>query len=936
MGGLCRHAVVLGCALLVAQGGLATPAGQYRLVLRPDQVKSSSPQADFSGLVDEQAEAGDPPSGVPTNTWHINSSLNKQYPFSATIDLGAETALATLWVYDLNGSADLLVDVGAPGQWQRAASYGCSQYQAWAAIPLGVRTRYLRLELSGPGAMIGEVVLDAYSAKGWERVLAERAEAAQHEAERTAALARAKAEALKRPVAELAPFGRLSLVDEIDCSAAGTDHEFVDSPAGSSTVATVLGSPCRVLKAVADEGSYVSYRVGRHKLLRPGAAYVLAVDYPEDAPRSMVVVNGGNETSRGFHTGITVGDALHPKYVNNFCESLDVPLSGQWEQWTLLFRLHDRFPDRVGIRGGATRPLLPDDGFCVTVAQFSAPNDPFSAGIAVRRIRLYEVIDPDKLAQPLCLPPADLPHRRLCWREEMADGVIGDGKKAAGGVDNPLDWYRYKAELMRFLGMNTYTKDLLEFGACQAWDPTPYGGNKWVYFNADLAPLWEQIVGLMGSYGFDVLPYYEYAGSKGQEGIGPRRRCKPLGRDDAYSHIKWIESSNADITDPDTFEDFRKMVDLTVVRLKDKARFAGVWIRPRSQMPVSFADATRQRFAVEANGGAAVTRQQLKADKALYARYIDWWELKRRGFFTAVRDYMRTNGVPQATVLFTGCPSEPGEGFGSWDPRFVADKPDAWKPVFALPPDAAPNAKATTVLTPAEVASRDLYLGGLLSPGLNWGGWELNHSRPADDPQHYTGTDGVLLTHAFNRLYTVLSPRTFDAYRAPAGLAIVRHYSLNENMMFDKDDKAKLGYFVADMERAGPYCMMAEAVAMANGDPSLIGYLSGGNFGRGFPLYARDFNANYLALPALPSRRLPDSASSDPAVVVRTIDAGRHGTYVAVVNTGWKASRGVKVRLPGPGAVTALVRGEALPRNADTVSLDLRPCQLVALRVTPP
>ena len=57
---------------------------------------------------------------------------------------------------------------------------------------------------------------------------------------------------------------------------------------------------------------------------------------------------------------------------------------------------------------------------------------------------------------------------------------------------------------------------------------------------------------------------------------------------------------------------------------------------------------------------------------------------------------------------------------------------------------------------------------------------------------------------------------------------------------------------MADVERAGPFCMQAEAVAMANGDPTMIGYLVGNNFERGFPMYVRDFNANFLALPALP------------------------------------------------------------------------------------
>ena len=69
-----------------------------------------------------------------------------------------------------------------------------------------------------------------------------------------------------------------------------------------------------------------------------------------------------------FHTGTTLGDAFHAKYVNNLAESIDVPLSGKWETWSLLFRLHDRFPEKGLVRGPKPRPLEPEDGFDVTVA----------------------------------------------------------------------------------------------------------------------------------------------------------------------------------------------------------------------------------------------------------------------------------------------------------------------------------------------------------------------------------------------------------------------------------------------------------------------------------------------------------------------------------------------------------------------------------------
>ena len=247
-------------------------------------------------------------------------------------------------------------------------------------------------------------------------------------------------------------------------------------------------------------------------------------------------------------------------------------------------------------------------------------------------------------------------------------------------------------------------------------------------------------------------------------------------------------------------------------------------------------------------------------------------------------------------MLYTSESGEPGAGFNSWEGRLVTDDPAFWQPIVNEKQHLNGDKKITPVSID-EVVKNDWYLEGLQSPPLNWGGWEWHHSNPAADPARYKNTDGVLLTHAFNRLYTVASPKTFETFRGPSGLALIRHYTLNENMMFDKADKEKLGYFVADIERAGPYCMMGEAMAMANGDPTEIGYLSGGNFGRGFPEYVRAFNTAFLSLPALPSR-IVTGASSDPEIIVREIVTEGKGTYYALVNTGMKAKTNVTIKLP--------------------------------------
>ncbi len=932
-----RHRTLLTsvlCGVLLFTGATAsaftTPPGQYRLVLRPDMIRSSSPVADFRGLVDEQLDLGDPPAGKPKSGWKIPSNHWRDFPFSATLDLGRKVPLATLWIFDTNNTGDVVVECGKPGAWAEVGVYDCRRYLAWASVPLDVETRWLRLTLRTPGANFAEIALDAYSTRGWKAVREGRAAAARRAAEEAAKLEKARQEALRRPLIELEPYGKLSVVDVIDCGIETPTHGFADAPQGTSRVENILGRACRVSPPRSGSASWFGYRVGQGKLLRPGGAYVLAVEYPEDAPRSMVVVNTGNETARGLHTGRTLGDAFRAKYVDHHCESLDIPLSGRWETWSLLVHLHDRFSERGLVRGAGGRDLVPQDGFDVTIAQFAAEHAPLSRGAAVARIRLLEVIDPTALAQPLRLPPDDLPRRRLFWREEMADGVLGakSNDPTQRGIVDRLDWYRHKADRMRFLGMNTFAKDLLEFGACQHWDSTPHGGDQWVFHDATNEGLWAKIVALMGERDLDVLPYYEYSGSKGYKGLGNERRAKPLTRDDAYTHIQWIESANADITDPDTFEDFRKMLELTVVRLQDKAQFAGVWIRPRSQLPVGFGPRTLERFAktIDPSGGTRVTRDALRADKELYERYLDWWAGKRREFLVRARDWLRESGVRDASVLFTGCPAEPGVGFADWQPRLVTDSLDTWRPILAQRVHAAGNGRQWQALPPADIVRDGLYLRALTAPGKSWGGWEVHHARPADDPQRYRDVDGVFLTHAINRLYTVASPRTFDAFRTRSGLAVVRHYGLNEHMMVDEQGRGMLGYFIADIERAGPYCMLAEAHAVANGDPTWIGYLVGANYGRGFPQYVRDFNAAFLSLPALPSR-VVDEACADRTIVVREIGTARHGTWFAAVHTGLRTRSAVRIELPGRGTLRDAVTGERI-ESSNVIETSFYPCQL--------
>lgn len=909
----------------------ASAEEEHFLKLTPQMLTSSSPLADFSGLIDEQEKL--PPTGKPEKGWKINSQYWKRFPFSATIDLGESKPLNAFWIFDTFGTGEVVIEVFSTesNEWTTITNYGCDKFMAWTRVPIERMSSKVRITLKSPGAGIAEVALSQFTPNEWEKVKKQQEEKNLAAKEREMALQKAREELSARPWIEIPPFGLARLVDEVNCGEENPEHLFTESPSAVSELQIILGRKCRVLKKTADECAFMAFRMGKFKLLTPGKDYVLVVEYPEDNPRAYIVMNGGNETSRGFHTGATTGDALHPKYVNNNCESLRLPLSGKYERWTLYFNLHDRFPELGFIRGAGERKLTADDGFPVIIAQFSERNDPVSRGAAVSRILLYEVKDKSALIQPLKLPPQNLPHRRIFWREEMADGVIDSARENERGVKEPLDWYKFKVNQMQFLGINTFCKDLLEFGACQHWDPTAYGGNNWVFFAERHKNLWGQIVELMSKNKFDLLPYYEYSGSKGYKGLGNQRRCKPLGRNDAYTHISWIESANADITDPDTYEDFKKILDLTVLKFNSKANFAGIWLRPRSQLPISFSDAALTRFAKETNREKIPTRVNLIADKKLYEDYKDWWFGKRQQFITSMRDYLRTNGITNAFALFTTEASEPGPSFPDWDKKIVTDDVPTWQKILSQPQHIIDGRKITPVST-EYVLEQKLYEKALTSAPLPWGNWEPHHASPPADPLRYNNVDGAMLTYGFNRLYTVASSDALDLFRTASGLAIVRHYPLNEDMMFDKNGRPKLGYFIADVERSGPFCMMAEAMAVAKGDPSMIGYLMGGNYGRGFPDYVRNFNANFLALPALPSKLL-QNLCDDSEIVVREITTQSNGVWLAIVNTGWYEKKDVKINLKGYGVAHDAIADEILTSKSNSITLNLYPFQLKTIKI---
>jgi hypothetical protein len=720
-----------------------------------------------------------------------------------------------------------------------------------------------------------------------------------------------------------APFGELPLVDEIVVGSSDADHSFTERPSGASEVQTILGKPTRVIP---NQGGprYFAYKIGEGANLEAGKAYVLAIEFPEDAPRTVYVINRGAETNRGFSTGQALGDAARG-YTNQNLESVDYPLSGESRWWRGFFYLNDRFMGISSDDDGKSRPHTPDDGFWVIIAQpgqwksqnGDARQAPKSAGAALSRIRLFEVSEPASHFTTINYPE-DLPRRHLFWREEMADAVVHVDENNTLGVDPTTKWYRYKAEQMRFLGMNTFSKDLLEFGHNQGWqsDYKDYGGYKW-YWRNDEPERWSNIIDMLGDYDHYVLPYYEYNGSRGQDGLGDERRCRPLTKDGPYTHIGWSEDACVNVSDPDFVDDATALLDTTILQYADRAKFLGAWFRTRpSQIPISFTDADLGRFG-DARGMDSVSRASLQADQDLLDDYYAWWFEQRQQWLVALRDYLQAEAGEEMKLFFTAYNAEQGPGVSA---DIVTDDVAAWN-----------DLGFEDALTHQDVYQQDMYAQRLIAYHGTWGQWEWQHSLPPPDPQNYDDVDDIMFTHPINRLYTVSDSDSFDMMRTPGGLALTYHYPLNEDTMTTSDGEELTNYFVADVERAGPYSMLPEARALAYGDPRYIGYLTGSNFVRGFPLYVRNFNLAFLSLPAVSSQIVTDATTSD-SVVVRRYDT-TDPTYFAIVNTGLETAKDVRISLP-EGRLIDAVTDQPVSRSDGDLRLELYPGQVRSIKVT--
>ena len=144
---------------------------------------------------------------------------------------------STLMAKEMWSSAPVLLATGKKSPPTTVRPISSGQKSSWMS-----RLAILRITRKTPEANFSEVAVYEYSEEAYQKRMAERAESARLQAEQEAALKQARAEALRRPLIEMAPYGTLSLVDEIICGNEPSEHSLSESAATASQHGECLGS----------------------------------------------------------------------------------------------------------------------------------------------------------------------------------------------------------------------------------------------------------------------------------------------------------------------------------------------------------------------------------------------------------------------------------------------------------------------------------------------------------------------------------------------------------------------------------------------------------------------------------------------------------------------------------------------------------------------
>ncbi|PTY03043.1 hypothetical protein DB346_07255 [Verrucomicrobia bacterium LW23] len=704
--------------------------------------------------------------------------------------------------------------------------------------------------------------------------------------------------ALAQPVEEETPYGRLKLIDEIDCATPLSEdpHPYLQSGFSHSASHFTPGIPLDVhvreilgKKARETGFGWFAYRIGRGKL-KPRNTYLIRIEYPEDQPRfaPIEVQTGQNYSDVGWRNG-TGPDGVYDNW----------PLSQKWQWYDVIVPLDDQ---TVGTGGTGSAPA--ENGVWLYFMNKLKPAMYYAmwtAGPAVARIKLYE-IDPEKNA-PVIRKPKDMPHRVLSFDwERQPDHDPADLVKYAKlmgyNAISPviIKWFfaNYSEPLNGYM---TVTIDDRDYWAKKAYDPasgapaaSPLPGKKSQHV---------RYLETTKQYGIDYIPRFEWGGSQDLP-----KEAWAIDATGAPTKPNRFAPWCANLLHPATWDDAKKLMDhLIKPYVQDNPQLTGALWRIRcDRMPISYGKADLELFAKETNtklppGGDA--QRAVWAQSEGRAQYDAWWHQKRADFHARLVGLLRSYR-PDFTLYYYNWD---GDKFGlilpsntAWAFNKHVVKPLAEGGGRAAYERDEVERKKLTAEDYIEVMRTGNF--GAASNGISRADYGIR-------PSLYKDVQGMQIFAPANYLCYADLPDYLNYFRTADGLAVSNVVPYDEIGSRSINPKYE-GNMVSPA--GGAFSMALELLPYFHSDARTLNYTVY-TYGRGFADAHRRFAQAFLALPAIPGT-VVDQGDAD--LKVRTYPSP-NGTYVGVAFRGYAAKKlTIAVPASADAKVTDLVSGKTV------------------------
>lgn len=725
------------------------------------------------------------------------------------------------------------------------------------------------------------------------------------------------------------PYGRLRLVDEIDCAreVALDPHPYMQSGFDPRQQYATPGSPVemntpQILGRKARESGYgwFAYRIGRGKL-KPHTCYLVRIEYPEDKPRycPIEIQTGENYQNVAWRSGVSPQSPY-----DNW------PLSGQWCWFDTIVPLDDETTGTSGANGASSLA-----GFWIYV--MNKYNPPayfplFEGGPAVARIRLYEL---EERHLPVIRYPEAAPRRILMldWERQ------------------PLMEPRDVVEYARQMGYNAVAPVIMKWAMMNYADPVP----GYESYNDDSRGYWDKLVTPAGEMPRAAVPdrksiHVRYLEATARTGMGYIPRIEYGGSELLPVEARAIDGEGndakpnrfaawcGDLLHPATFADFSRLLDSLVGKYAARnPQLLGVLWRIRSdRMPISYSRADIEMFVRETGttpSGTVSDRELARwaSQGAAASAYTDWWHRKRAEFQGRVARLL--DGYRPDLKLW----------FYNWDnDKFSLGMHDftGWDFLGPAVRLAQKDPQRVREMYLRNIEKRDRYTtedylemmrtGNL---GVKSQGYLPHHGLR---PWLYRDIPGVSLFAPINALYTARDSVFLNYFRTAEGLSVSNPVVYDEacsrfiNPKFEGNMSIPAG---------APFSMALELLSWFHGDARTLTYTTY-TYARGFAAAHRRFAQAFLALPAICGECV-DAGDPDTRIrIYRTPKA----VYLGVASKSY-VSKTIRVSVPldkitpsGPVSVEDMVCGGKVP--VDCTGKQLRfdiesgPMQLHAFRIT--